>query len=343
MSRERISLLETVDLHVHLRGTIAPDMARYLAARNGVELPCDLFRSDGTYRWSNFSEFLRAYDAVGAVVRTATDLETIAEKYLLTSALEGTIYVEFMLSPGHLANAGIPYEEQIFAVAAAADRARAACGIECRLIATCVRHHGPHAAVGVVKLVTGCPHPIVVGFGMTGNELQYEAIEFKAAFDIARDAGLKLTAHAGEFRGPESVLDSLQHLRLDRIGHGVRSVESPRALEELRLSGVGLEVCLTSNVALGLVTDVDAHPFERLRAAGCVVTLATDDPAYFETSVAREYSLAQQTFGLCERTLKEITHQAISAAFCDEATKAVLLRKVERDGITDDELSRRCV
>jgi adenosine deaminase len=325
--------LETVDLHVHLRGTIQPETARHLAAKNGAKLPRKLFRPDGAYRWSNFSEFLHVYNAIGSVIRSAADLEIIAEQYLLASARTGTIYVEFMLSPGHLASVGIPYEEQVVAVAAAADRAKASCGIECRLIATCVRHHGPQAAIDAAKLVAACPHPIVVGLGLTGDERRHEAREFKPAFDLARDAGLKLTAHAGEFRGADSVLDSLQHLQLDRIGHGVRSVESPSVLDQLCLRGIALEICLTSNVSLGLVANLDMHPFELLRGAGCVVTLGTDDPAYFETSAAREYFLAQQTFGLSARTLKEITYQAISAAFCDEVTKTILRRKMESNEV----------
>jgi adenosine deaminase len=324
--------LQTIDLHVHLRGTLDPDMARNLAVKNCVELSGELFHPDGNYRWRSPAEFLRVYDSVGRVIRTPSDLQTVAQIYLMAVGYEGTIYVEFMLSPGHLSAAGIGYEEQLFAVTAAADRARACCGIESRLIATCVRHHGPKAAVEVAKLVTEHPHPMVVGFGLTGDERQFEAADFSEAFDIARDAGLKLTAHAGEFCGPHNILDSIRYLRLDRIGHGIRAVESTEALQELRLRGIELEVCLTSNLKLGIVKNIGEHPFEHLRAAGCAVTLATDDPAYFNTSPAREYLLARQTFGLSARSLKQITNRAISAAFCDEVTKTRLRRKLEGRG-----------
>jgi len=319
-----------IDLHVHLRGTINPATARLLADRNGLALPPDIFDEDHTmYCWSNFTEFLRTYDKVGSVIRNAADLEWIAERYLLESAKEGTLYVEFMLSPFHLMAAGIPYNDQLLAVSAASDRAREVSGIECRLIPTCVRHHGPEIAFEVAELVAKHRHPIVVGFGMTGDERQYNASDFVYAFRRAKDAGLKLTAHAGEFRGAESVEESVRRLQLNRVGHGVRSIENPRVIEMLQSSGAGLEVCISSNVALGLYSSAQEHPFEQLRKAGCLVTLATDDPAYFATSPQNEYLIAANAFSLSEVDCKQITLNAIDAAFCSDETKVHLRRLLD--------------
>ena len=319
-----------IDLHVHLRGTINPAAARLIADRNRLTLPLDIFDEDHTrYSWSNFTEFLQTYDKVGSVICNAADLEWIAEKYLLESAREGVLYVEFMLSPFHLIAAGIPYEDQLSAVSAASDRARESSGIECRLIPTCVRHHGPEIALKVAELVTSYQHPIVVGFGMTGDERRYNAADFVDAFRLAKDAGLKLTAHAGEFRGAESVEESVKKLYLDRVGHGVRSIESPHVIDMLQGSRVGLEVCISSNVALGLYSSAQEHPFEQLRKAGCLVTLATDDPAYFATSPQNEYLIAANAFSLSEVDCKQITLNAIDAAFCDDETKVRLRRLLD--------------
>src|SRR5262249_43305919 len=126
-------LLPTIDLHVHLRGTLNHGMARRLAAKNCVDLPDKLFRPDGNYRWRGSAAFLQVYDAVCRVLRKMPDLRTVAQNYLMAVGHEGTIYVEFMLSPGQLLAAGISYEEQLLAVAAAADKAREFCGIESRL------------------------------------------------------------------------------------------------------------------------------------------------------------------------------------------------------------------
>jgi adenosine deaminase len=319
-----------IDLHVHLRGTINPAAARLIAERNRLTLPSDIFDEDHTkYAWSSFTEFLQTYDKVGSVICNTADLEWIAETYLLESAREGVLYVEFMLSPFHLMAAGIPYKDQLAAVSAASDRAREASGIECRLIPTCVRHHGPEIAFEVAELVANHRHPIVVGFGMTGDERQYNASDFVHAFRLAKDAGLKLTAHAGEFRGAESVEESVKKLHLNRVGHGVRSVENPRVIEMLQSSGVGLEICISSNVALGLYPSAEEHPFEQLRKAGCLVTLATDDPAYFATSPKNEYLIAATAFGLSAVDCKQITLSAIDAAFCDNETKARLRQSLE--------------
>ncbi|QRM34001.1 hypothetical protein [Microvirga sp. VF16] len=152
-----------------------------------------------------------------------------------------------------------------------------------------------------------------------------------------QDAGLKLTAHAGEFRGAESIEESVRRLHLNRVGHGVRSVENPRVIEMIQSSGIGLEVCISSNVALGLYPSAQEHPFEQLRKAGCLVTLATDDPAYFATSPKNEYLIAGNAFRLSEGDCKQITLNAIDAAFCDDETKARLRQSLEGNATGFDE------
>ncbi len=312
-----------VDLHVHLRGTIAAATAERLARRNGVPMREGTISTPG-YGWYDFPSFLRVYDEVAAAIRTASDLEEVAHEHLVRIGRAGTAYVEFMLSPPHERRGGIPFAHQLAALDRAADQARELTGIECRVIATAVRHLGPDAAIDAARTAIACRSPRLVGFGLTGNELMHEAAEFRPAFAIAHSEGLKVTAHAGEHLGPETILPAIEALGLDRVGHGVRAAESPVVMAALARLGIPLEVCLSSNVALGVCSDVDQHPIAALAAAGCVVTLGTDDPAFFSTTPAREYGLARRAIGDPDVDAR-ITRAAIAAAFCDKSTKARLL------------------
>ena len=311
-----------VDLHVHLRGTIRPERARLLAVRHNMALPKSMVGVPG-YGWHDFASFLQAYDRVTSVVRTARDLEEVAYEYLSIAAEQGTIYVEFMLSPPDLLRAGVPYADQLAAVQAASDRAREQYGIECRLVATAVRHLGPRAAVEAARVAVARATSLVVGFGLTGDERQFPVQQFEEAFRIARSEGLKVTAHAGEHRGAESIIEAVDCLRLDRVGHGVRAAESAPVMRQLAASGIPLEVCLSSNLALGLYPSIKEHPVASLAAAGCTFVLGTDDPTFFATSPQREYQLASIALPLGP-TSASITERAIETAFCDEATKARL-------------------
>lgn len=325
----------SVDLHVHLRGTIEPETAVRLASQHRVTLPSALFAANGGYRWRGFDEFLQAYDSIGQVIRAPEDLYFLARNYLERCAADGTIYVEFMLSPSHSAKNGIPYREQVSAVATAISDARSNCGIEARLIVTCVRHQKPREALELAELVAENPHPIVVGFGLTGNELLFDVSEFSGAFMVAREAGLGLTAHTGEWAHGKSVLHSVDVLSLTRVGHGIKAVEDYKVLSDLSERGVGFEVCLSSNVALKLCDTFEEHPLPKLIAAGCKVSLATDDPAYFLTSPANEYQLAADRLGLSYTQLRQITIDAMNMAFCDQETKDALLQQVEENDALD--------
>ncbi|HJQ60665.1 MAG TPA: adenosine deaminase family protein, partial [Vineibacter sp.] len=171
-------------------------------------------------------------------------------------------------------------------------------------------------------------HPYVVGFGMAGDELQHTPADFAPAFRLVADAGYPCTSHAGEVAGAESVRATIDALPVSRIGHGVRASEDPRLLEEIARRGLVLEVCPGSNIALGVYRDYASHPLRRLIDAGCKVTLNSDDPPYFDTTLGREYAGAAQRFGLTPRDLLNITRTAIEAAFADDATRGRVLARV---------------
>ncbi len=201
-------------------------------------------------------------------------------------------------------------------------------GIVARICLTCVRHLGPERAEAVARQAQRIPHPRVTGFGMAGDERKFDVEDFADAFSIAADAGLGLTAHAGEFAGPASVRDVLDHLHVTRVGHGVRSIEDADLVERLADEAIVLEVCPGSNIALGVFASADEHPLRDLLDAGVPVCLNSDDPPYFDTTLAAEYETAQTVSGFSDEELLGCTRTAIEAAFLDEPTRKRLLAKL---------------
>ncbi len=317
-------MIPKAELHCHLEGSVPPALARELAARNGLALPDGLFGKDGHYAWTDFLSFLDSYDRVCGVLRKPRDFGDILYSYLQRGAAEGAVYVEMFCSPERPKALGIPYAEWLGALVDAIDRARRDFGIEARIIAICIRHLGPDRALALARQIVAEPHPYVVALGMGGDEGKFTPADFAPAYRLAHDKGFGCTVHAGEVRGPESVWAAIRDLPVTRIGHGVRSIEDPALVEELARRGIALEVCPGSNIALGLYPNRNAHPLHRLIAAGVRVTLNSDDPPFFHTTLGTEYGEA----ALSDAQLKQITRTAIEASFADEATKAKLLKGV---------------
>ncbi|NNK79067.1 MAG: adenosine deaminase family protein, partial [Litoreibacter sp.] len=194
---------------------------------------------------------------------------------------------------------------------------------------TCIRHFGPEQAKAAALCAAETQGEFITGFGMGGDESRGKPADFDYAFDMAREAELRLTAHAGEWCGAASVRDALRDLRVDRIGHGVHAINDPALVRSLAEDGVTLEVCPGSNIALGVYPSWQAHPIERLREAGVNITLSTDDPPFFHTSLNREYQWLADTFGWDEEIFTEVNRNAARAAFCDEDTRTQILSQLE--------------
>ena len=244
--------------------------------------------------------------------------------YLAGAAREGAVYVEMFCSPERPAALGISYVQWLEALAQGIDDARREFGIVGRIIIICIRHLGPERAEAMVRAMLAEPHPYVVGFGMGGDEAKFAPADFAPAYRLAHDNGYGCTVHAGEVVGPESVWAAIRDLPVTRIGHGVRSADDPALMEELARRGIVLEVCPGSNVALGLYPDRTSHPLHRLIAAGVRVTLNSDDPPFFHTTLGTEYDLA----GLDEGHLRGIARTTIEASFADAATRRLLLERI---------------
>ncbi|TCD16085.1 adenosine deaminase [Oricola cellulosilytica] len=314
------------EIHCHIEGAASPALVEGQARKYGEDVSAII--RDGSYVWSDFTSFLRAFDVASMLFRDADDYALLAETYLRELAAQDAIYSEFFISTDHAETAGLDPADYIYGLAEGMERARNALGIESRMIATGLRHKGPEAVEEAARYIVDNPHPLVTGFGMAGDERMHHPSDFVRAFDIARDAGLGITVHAGELVGAESVRDALDHLRPTRIGHGVRAIEDPDLVKRLADEEIILEVCPGSNIALGVFPSFAAHPFPRLRDAGVTVTLSADDPPFFYTSLAREYEIAGEHFRMGEDALLNVTRASIEAAYVDEATREALLARL---------------
>lgn len=319
-------MVKKAELHVHLEGTIAPELAHKLAARNQLRLPDGLIAPSGQhYAFDDFLHFLNVYDVVADLICVPQDYYDLTLDYLARNAADDVIYVEMMYSPDHAEKvSGIPSVEHVAAIEQALKDAEARFSIVGRILVTGVRHFGADAVTHVAEQALKNPSPYITGFGLGGDEAGFPPELFERAYHIARDAGLGCTAHAGEFAGVKSMEDALNYLSVQRIGHGVQAINSPDMMRLLKERGVALEVCPGSNVRLGVFPSLAEHPFPKLLEAGISVSLSSDDPPFFGTTVGTEYSSVQKAYGYSDDQMRDITLMALDAAFVDDATRAKL-------------------
>lgn len=318
-----------VELHLHIEGAAPPAFIRGLAKEKNVDIG-RIFDEQGNYVFQDFVHFLRVYEAATQVLQTPEDFRRLTLAVLEESAANGVIYSETFLSPDFCGGGDVSaWKEYLHAIRDAADQAERDFGITLRGIVTCIRHFGPDKAKQSALCAAETAGDWLCGFGMGGDENSGHPKDFAYAFDMAREAGLRLTSHAGEWRGPEEVRASVRDLRVERIGHGVRAIEDLALVEELAEQGVVLEVCPGSNTVLGVYPNLAAHPIEKLRERGVKVTVSTDDPPFFHTTMTREFENLARVFEWNEDDFRALNRTAIEAAFCDENTRTKILKKLE--------------
>ncbi|MDJ0858000.1 MAG: adenosine deaminase [Dinoroseobacter sp.] len=322
--------LPKLELHLHLEGAAPPSFVRGLAAEKSIDIS-GIFDPAGAYAYRDFPEFLKVYEAACTVLQTPQDFYRLTRAVLEQSAAQGVIYSEAFLSPDFCGGRDVAaWREYLAAIEEAARDAEAAEGILLRGVVTCIRHFGPDAARETALCAAETASAFVTGFGMGGDESKGRQGDFAWAFDCAKEAGLRMTTHAGEWGGPESVREAVETLGVERIGHGVRAIEDRDLVEQLVERGTVLEVCPGSNIALGLYPSLSAHPLDRLRMAGAKVTISTDDPPFFHTSMSLEYQRLADTFGWEEADFADIAQTALDAAFCDAETRKKLEQRLKK-------------
>lgn len=331
-----IRAMPKVELHVHLEGSIQPATLLQLARRNGVALPAaseDELRRWYTFR--DFAHFVEIYVAISRCIRTPDDIEEVARAFLAGQAAQGVLYSEVTFSAQtHLHYHGIAFRDQLAALNRARRWAEAEHGVSMGLIIDIVRDAPPDQGLMVADWVIGSLGDGVVALGLGGSEIGNPPEKHAAAFERARAAGVPLVLHAGETVGPESIWGALAQGTL-RVGHGVRCLEDPALVAELRARQIPLEVCPTSNVCLGVAPTLEAHPLPRLIEAGLYVTLNSDDPPIFNTTLTDEFLAAARVFGMGREALEVLVDRASAAALLPDADRAALARSIAaaREGL----------
>ncbi|WP_116133231.1 adenosine deaminase [Tropicimonas sp. IMCC34043] len=317
-----------IELHLHLEGAAPPAFIRGIAAEKGVDLS-RIFNEAGAYAYGDFLEFLKVYEAATAVLSTPEDYARLIAVVTEDLTEQGAIYAETFISPDFCGGGDLAaWREYLQAMQEAAARSEAQGGVILKGIVTPIRHFGPERAKAPALCAAETAGDFIVGLGLAGDEGVGRPRDYIWAFDCAREAGLRLTCHAGEWGGPASVRAAVEDLGVERIGHGVRAIEDPALVDWLAERGTVLEVCPGSNVALGLYRDYSRHPIARLRDAGVRVTVSTDDPPFFHTTLSREYERLADAFHWGSEDFAALNRVAAEAAFCDAKTRDDLLKKL---------------
>jgi adenosine deaminase len=314
-----------VELHVHLEGSMRPAVLLELARRNGVALPAD--DEAGLAQWfrfRDFEHFVQVYLTCSKALRTPEDFQLLVSDFLAEQARQNVVYTEAHFTIGtHLSN-GLDGDEVLAVLEEAVRAGEERLGVRLRLIPDIVRNVPEMADRTLEWALAARARGVGVALGLSGSEARFANDRFREHFATAAREGLHRVAHAGEHAGPESVRSALEVCGAERIGHGVRAVEDPALVTELRERGIPLEVCPSSNICLGVAPDLERHPFDRLARAGCRVTVNSDDPAFFDTTLTDEYLRLHRTFGYDPAALADLALAGLRAAFLPEDERAAL-------------------
>ena len=325
----RVAALPKCELHLHFEGAAPPAFIKGLAKEKKIDI-AKIFNEDGSYAFRDFTHFLSVYEAATSVLKTPEDFARLCTAVLEESAANGVVYSETFLSPDFCGGGDVSaWREYLLAIREAAEAAERDMGITLRGIVTCIRHFGPDQAKTAARCAAETAGDWLVGFGMAGQEDMGEQRDFAYSFDMAREAGLRLTSHAGEWRGPKEVRAAIEDLGVERIGHGVRAIADLALVDLLAEREITLEVCPGSNVSLGIYKGLRDHPIAKLRERGVKVTVSTDDPPFFHTTMRDEYLGLAKTFGWGEEVFADLNRTALDAAFCDAATREAVLKRLE--------------
>jgi adenosine deaminase len=318
-----IKVLPKAELHVHLEGSIRPITLLTLAQRNNVDLGCaNEAEVIELFRFRDFRHFMDLYGACTYALRHPEDFALVTEELGSYAAQEGIRYLEVTFTPGtHYRFKGIPFDEMMGAIASGAKTSRRDFGVEMRFILDHVRGFPLEACYQTAEWCVQGRNQGVVALGLAGYEPERPASLYADAIHWAQEQGVPFVPHAGEAVGPEGIWDALK-FNPTRIGHGFRAADDPALISYLREHGIVLEVCPTSNVCTGSVSSLDAHPLRRLWDAGVAVTINTDDPPMFNTTLVNEYRLAVTHFDFTPAELAYASLRAVRSSLLPPEERA---------------------
>jgi adenosine deaminase/aminodeoxyfutalosine deaminase len=341
-SKSFIQSVPKAELHLHLEGSVDPATLAELSRRYHTPLPTENNRYDVTgsgdvlteddvrrlYSYRNFDGFLLAFKSVTERLRAPEDYELVTYRLMQKLRQQNVMHAEVYVSIGVIRWRGQPVEPLFEGMERGRERGQRDFGVSLLWIFDAVRHFGPEAAAEVFDLAARLRDRNVVAIGLGGDEARGPAEKFRDLYKKAADNGLRLTAHAGETTGPESVWGAL-NIGAERIGHGLAAAQDPELMEVMAEKQVPVELSISSNLRTGACPSLAEHPVRKFFDQGLMVTLNTDDPAMFQTSLNKEYELAQQEFGFTDEHLRELARNSFEASFLPVEKKLRFLQKID--------------
>lgn len=340
---EFVKSLPKAELHLHLEGAVDPPTLAELSRRHPTPLSTENNRytniadsgrvfteeeARALYDYTNFTGFLLAFKAVTERLRTAEDYELVTYRMMQKLHAQNVRHAEVFVSVGVVHWRGGEFEPLFEGLERGRQRGERDFGMSLYWIFDAARHFGVEAAQRVVEEAIRLKTPSVIGVGLGGDERRAGPELFPGVAQLAHANGLRLTVHAGETVGPESIWGAVRGLKGDRIGHGLTAAQDPKLVSYLAEHQIPVEVCISSNVVTGCCSSLEEHPVRKLFDAGVLVTLNTDDPEMFHTSVNREYQIAQEVFGFNEAELRQLAENSFKASFLPEGRKRELIASV---------------
>jgi adenosine deaminase len=324
-----IARLPKVEMHLHIEGTLEPEMMFELAARNGIDLPfgsVDEVRA--AYDFTDLQSFLDIYYRGAAALVTEQDFDDLMWAYFERAAADGVRHAEIFFDPQTHTERGIGFDVFMAGFGAAMERAERDLGVTSLLIMCFLRHLPESAAIETFEMAR--PHlGQITAVGLDSSEVGHPPEGFARVYAMARDAGLRAVAHAGEEGPPAYVVGALDVLRVERIDHGVASEQDEELLERLVSERIPLTMCPLSNIRLRVFDTMSDHNLKRLLDRGVLVTVNSDDPAYFGGYVGDNYRALQNGLGMSDAEMAVLARNSIEASFLDVERKAALIAEVE--------------
>ena len=329
VTAEFIAGLPKAELHVHQVGSASTRIVAELAGRHPGTVPSDPDELRDFFVFDDFPHFIRNYLSVVDLIKTAEDVRLLTYEVAAEMAASEIRYAELTVTPYISVRDTLPVEAFLEAIEDVRVAAKRDHGLELSWIFDIPADFGIPAAEMTASAALDHDVPGLVGFGVGGSEQGYPRSMFVDQFERARATGLRSVPHAGETTGPETIWDALRTLGAERIEHGISAIGDPRLLAHLVEHDVALDVCPTSNVALGVVPDLDAHPIRELVAAGVTVTVNTDDPPMFATDLNAEYAIAARLLDLDEQGVSGLARAAVGASFASPELKSALTAEID--------------
>jgi len=325
-----IRAIPKAELHLHIEGSLEPELMVALARRNRIDIP---FRSveevRAAYDFSRLQDFLDIYYAGARVLREQEDFRDLARAYFDRAAADGVVHAEIFFDPQTHTDRGIPFEIVIEGLLAGMAEAETVHGISAKLILCFLRHLDEDAAFATLRAAEPWLGRIA-GVGLDSSEVGHPPSKFARVFAAAGDAGLKRVAHAGEEGPPAYVREALDLLRIDRLDHGNRALEDPQLVARLAAEQMTLTVCPLSNLKLCVVGDMAEHPIDRMLDLGLRATINSDDPAYFGGYIADNYRAAAAARGLDRHQMATLARNSILGSFLAQPEKERHLARIDR-------------